>query len=205
MSLENKVLQKCPSCNNEQQLNYYQSVNITLQPELRQKVLNQQLNLQICTHCNNEINIITDFLYHDMENKLMIHFKQSEGKNEEDSIDDMLNEMLEKGYIYRVVNHYADLVEKIKIFDYKLNDEIVDKIKNTLYKMLEMSLRKVLGDSDGTTVYLFFSKYNKSLFKENLSFVFFTHPSQMIQTDYKVKNLSKEDRANLFNIDMLRK
>ncbi|MCB9033460.1 MAG: hypothetical protein H6553_06465 [Chitinophagales bacterium] len=52
-------MQKCPTCNTKQQLNYYQSVNITLQPELKQKVLDHQLNLQRCSHCNNQINAFT--------------------------------------------------------------------------------------------------------------------------------------------------
>ena len=134
----------------------------------------------------------------------MINFKQGED-NDEISKSELLEGLKDKGYIYRNVNTYPELVEKIKIFDSKMNDQIIEKIKSELLIMLSVSLKEVIGDTDESEINIFYDKLEKSLFKKKLSFVFFLHPSQMMKMGYSLKKLSPDDKRQLFDLESLRK
>ena len=203
MSLEQQIQHNCPHCNTIQDLKIYNSVNVTIEPELKNKVLQGKLNSQQCTNCKKEINIVSGFLYHDMVNQLMINFSP-DSDNDKISATKMLEDLKEKKYLYRVVDSYPKLVEKIKLFDLNMNDEVVERVKLDLKQILSASLKEAIGETEDAEIHIFFDKYIKSLFKKKLSFVFFLHPSQMMQIDYEIKKLSKLDRDNLFNLDTLR-
>ncbi|WP_425077917.1 CpXC domain-containing protein [Psychroserpens sp. S379A] len=203
MSLEKQIKHNCPHCNTEQNLIIYNSVNVTIEPSLKSKVINGKLNIQQCTNCKKEINIISGFLYHDMENQLMLNFSP-DSDADQISKSEMLSELKEKGYIYRIVDSYPALVEKIKLFDLKINDKVVEKVKSELSLMLNSSLNEVVGKTDESEINIFFDKYDKGLFKKKLSFIFFLHPSQIMKIDYNIKKLSKKDRAKIFDLETLR-
>jgi hypothetical protein len=71
MNLE--VLQ-CPACGHEQQVLVFSSVNITLNPELKEKVMNYEINLFKCDACANGAFINTPLLYHDMDRKYCVQY-----------------------------------------------------------------------------------------------------------------------------------
>lgn len=203
MSLEKEIKHNCPHCNEEQTLSFYNSVNVTIEPNLKNRVLNGKLNSQICSNCKKEINIMSGFLYHDMENQLMINFKQDEDPDKL-SKSKILNDLKDKGYIYRNVNSYPELIEKIKLFDLKINDNIIDKVKAELLIMLSTSLKEVIGETDDSEINIFFDEYEKGLFKKKLLFIFFLHPSQIMKIDYNLKKLNQQDRQKLFDLEILR-
>lgn len=204
MSLEKQIKHNCPHCNIKQTLNFYNSVNVTIQPNLKGRVLNGKLNSQQCPNCKKEINIMSGFLYHDMENQLMINFKLDEDVDEL-SKSKILSDLRGKGYIYRNVNSYPELIEKIKLFDLKLNDIIIEKVKSDLLIILNSSLKDVLDKTEDSEINIFFEKIKKSFFKKKLSFVFFLNPSQMMEIDYDLKKMNKIERQQLFDLNTLRK
>jgi hypothetical protein len=203
MSLEKQIKHNCPHCDIEQSLSIYNSVNVTIQPDLKSRVLSGKLNSQPCSNCKKDINIMSGFLYHDMENRVMINLKLDEG-DDELSKSEILKNLKDQGYIYRNVNSYPELIEKIKLIDHKLNDSIIENIKSELTVMLSKSLNAVVGETDDSEINIFFDKIEKSLFKKKLSFLFFMHPSQIMSIDYDLKKLSKQDRQNLYDLDVLR-
>lgn len=202
MSLNSRIKQNCPYCNTEQEMEYYRSVNVTLQPELKNKVLSGKLNKNICINCKKEINIVAGFLYHDMENQLMLELALADDGDDEDK-EGMMNELKSQGYIYRKVQEYPQLIEKIRIFDSKLNDLVVQKISDELKRMLELSLKEVKGE--GYNVNVLFNKIENGLFKKKICFYFFTHPSQMMEMEYDIKKLDPNEKKNLYDLEMLRK
>lgn len=204
MSLESEIKENCPHCSVEQTLIFFNSVNVTLQPNLKIKVLNGKLNSQQCSNCKNEINIMSGFLYHDMENQLMINFKVAKG-DDELSKSEILSDLKGKGYIYRSVNSYPELIEKIKIFDLNLNDIIIEKVKSNLLLILRSSLKEVIAEADNSEINIFFESIKRRFFVKKLSFVFFLNPSQLMEIDYGLNKLNKIERQQLFDLDSLRK
>lgn len=204
MSSIHKSLQNCPHCKVEQEVSYYQTVNITLNPELKPKVLSGNLNLNICTACGKEINIFTGFLYHDMKNRIMIELSMDESSSETEEKKEIIDNLAEHGYIFRRVTEYGRLIEKINIFDNNLNDEIIQTVSDRMKEMLDESIKSVVGKSEDYSFHVVFNAIEKGLFKKRISFHCFTHPSQVMKVKYDFKNLTPEEKANLYNLEKLR-
>ena len=63
---------KCPKCGIEGEINLYQSVNVTVDSELLEKVKNREINSFHCKKCGYKNEIIMPFLYHDMGKNIMV-------------------------------------------------------------------------------------------------------------------------------------
>lgn len=196
MSLSKSIEENCPHCGQKQNVTFYSSVNVTIDMSLKKKVLNGDINKQICSNCNKEIDIMSGLLYHDMEKRIMINLKIDSDNNEIKS-SGIINELFDKGYIYREVNNYPELIEKIELFDLSINDKVIEKIA----LQIKENFNEVIKDNK---LNVFFVKIKKGLFKKKIVFHCFTHPSQLMKMEWDINNLSKEDKINLFNIDILR-
>ncbi|MCD9853410.1 CpXC domain-containing protein [Epilithonimonas sp. JDS] len=205
MSLNNKITQNCPHCNFEQELEYYQTVNITLQPELKNKVLSGKMNENICSNCKKEINIVSGFLYHDMKNQIMLELSMTDEEVNDEGKNKIIENMVTQGYIYRKVYEYEKLIEKINIFDSKLNDLVVEKVSNKMKNMLDESIKEVAEINDDFNFKVFFKKIETGLFKKKISFYCFSNPSQIMEMKYDIKNLETNEKDNLYNMEILRK
>ncbi len=62
----------CPDCGEEFDFDLYESVNVTLDPELKEKVLDGSIFAPVCPKCGHFEVLIHPFLYHDMDKKYMI-------------------------------------------------------------------------------------------------------------------------------------
>ncbi|MBO6211652.1 CpXC domain-containing protein [Algoriella sp.] len=206
MSLNNRITQNCPHCGFEQEMEYYQTVNITLQPELKNKVLSGNLNQNICSNCKKEINFVSGFLYHDMTNKIMLELSMTNGEEDGDEgKKEIIQNMITQEYIYRKVYDYERLVEKINIFDNKLNDLIVQKVSDKMKNMLDESIKNVVEVSENFNFNVFFKKLENGLFKKKIAFYCYSNPSQIMEMKYDIKNLEANEKNSLYNIDVLRK
>lgn len=202
MSLSKIITQNCPNCNSEEQIKLHQSVNVTIDPGLKNRVLNGKLNTVNCSNCKREIDVISGLLYHDMKSKIILELKvtdeQDEGKSK------ILEEFKSKGYICREIYSYPELVEKINVFDNNLNDLVIESVAKKLKIMLEESFKEVTNDDSDVNMYIFFKKIEKGIFKKKISFHCFSHPSQMMEVKYDFKNLTDYERKNLNNMEALR-
>lgn len=205
MSLNNNTIQNCPHCKTEQDVTYYQSVNVTLQPDLKDKVMSGKLNTNICTNCNKEIDIVSGLLYHDMINKLMIELSfADENDEDEDGKAELMQSLIKQGYIYRKVSEYGRLIEKITIFDNQLNDLVVQNISNKMKEILDSSSKEFSEGHQNINFTVVFNKIEKGLFKKKISFHCFSHPSQIMSLEFDLKELDSSEKKNLYNMDMLR-
>ncbi len=64
----------CPNCNEVNEFSVIQSINATLDPELRKSFVRGEINVATCPHCGNVSNIDQEVLYNDMDNGFAIIF-----------------------------------------------------------------------------------------------------------------------------------
>jgi hypothetical protein len=79
MSLASMKLLNCPTCNHAQECLIYESVNVSLNPELKERFLNDDLNLFECENCNESCQIVfSGFIYHDSNEKRWLQYFDTE-------------------------------------------------------------------------------------------------------------------------------
>jgi hypothetical protein len=64
----------CPYCKNRQKVSAWDSINVTLNPELRESLLNAELNLFECDGCGQDALLTIPLLYHDMKRQFCVQF-----------------------------------------------------------------------------------------------------------------------------------
>jgi hypothetical protein len=65
----------CPACNTEGSYTVWDSVNVTLDPELKSKVMDGSLFTWVCPNCKKSFKAPYSFLYHDMTHDFMVYFE----------------------------------------------------------------------------------------------------------------------------------
>ena len=71
-SIEVNIL--CPYCGFGQVVSVYTSVNVTLDPELKEKILNDDINNFVCSDCRKTSFVSINLIYHDMKRKFAVWF-----------------------------------------------------------------------------------------------------------------------------------
>lgn len=142
MSLNNIVSATCPNCKKEFPFEVWNSVNVQFNPEMREKVLNGSIFNFTCPHCNFSAHTEYPILYDDMENHFMIYFCSEEDveKNTR-QLKEIISEI--KGSVpeeifassfFRITTTYVQFMEKIKIFESKNDDRLIELMKLDLLK-----------------------------------------------------------------------
>ena len=137
MSLQHEETLKCTKCGAENQFTIHESVNVTLNPELKPQVLNGSLFKMTCASCGTQIIVNYDILYHDMSDycPLMIQcYHEKKGweriNDQNANIRKMMREMnLSTEFPHRVVIGYNALRETIRIFDAGYDDRVMFAVK----------------------------------------------------------------------------
>jgi len=83
---------KC-QCGNDVEVVLHSSVNVTLNPELKEKIAERKINNFECPKCGNKNELVYQFLYNDMENKKQIWCYPANRKEDKEKIEAMLAEM----------------------------------------------------------------------------------------------------------------
>ena len=73
MSKTRLIKKTCSKCNKEYEYNIFESVNVTLDPELREKVFSGEIYKTVCPHCGEVEVSAYPLLYHDMDKKFMVY------------------------------------------------------------------------------------------------------------------------------------
>lgn len=128
MSKFHKEILTCTCCLNQQPFTIWDSVNVSVDPELKQALINGELTEFVCQKCGNKTHVEYDCLYHDMEKSLAIWLKYPEDDGSF-SVEHFLKFPFGKKYIYRVVNSFHDLIDKILIFDDGFSDYNIELMK----------------------------------------------------------------------------
>ncbi len=164
----NKVIKAvvCPMCGELGKAEIYTSVNSTINPKIRSKVLNEKLFSWTCPSCGYNARLTYPILYNDMKNRFMVYFIP---KIDRFQLCD--NELEEKysnvrNLSKRIVPDFNSFKEKIFIFESGLNDMAVELTKVAIGQ----TVSKKLNNVDVTDGYL--SMYDRE--SNTMGFTYFT-------------------------------
>ena len=162
----------CPQCSAKFDIVIWDSINISLGPELRAKVIDESIFINECPGCKNSVYVPWDTLYHDMENHFMLFFSH-DVTNEESQpnaeIPDYLAQMqnnynISDEYCYRQVTGIMNLKEKIFIFESQLTDVTIEYLKYLLVNNI-LTISDLIFPSTDTLRYV----------KADEEFLYFVH------------------------------
>lgn len=143
MSIERPHTVKCPNCGTESSVIIHDSINVTVDPEKKAKVLDRSLFKFHCQKCGAKSELSYCPLYHDMNEKYMIGVVPDKKAAFEERVPDFGTSMgpkysmLADGYRFRIVCGISGLIEKIMIFDSKLDDYAIAMMKMLLHSQLK--------------------------------------------------------------------
>jgi hypothetical protein len=134
MSLPTPATISCPRCKRACTAVIWNTVNVTVDPALRQRVMDSSINTVTCANCKQKINVDTDLLYHDMDHTFLIWLVQPDRPVPFSLPDSFLKSMSQwQSHRLRFVSSHHQLVEKIKIFEAGLNDFLIEAMKFVLW------------------------------------------------------------------------
>ena len=64
----------CPNCSNKQEIEVWESINVTIDPALKEQLFNGTINSFKCSICTYETRIETALLYHDMTQEFAVQY-----------------------------------------------------------------------------------------------------------------------------------
>lgn len=121
---------ECPECHKTSDVEFWDSVNVDLNPELREKIFNDEIFRFTCPKCGTIRYIKNGMIYHNMKEKFMLFFdfdKPFETSGEIE-IPALFNDK-GKEYTFRAVYGLERFKEKILILENGLNDIAVEHMK----------------------------------------------------------------------------
>ena len=129
MSIINEALAPCSKCGQQHKVTVYRSINISENPELKDKVKDGSLFLWECPHCG-QVNLAKyETLYHDPAAKLMVWLIPSGEVSETQMQAITMHTKAMGDYTLRRVNDMGSLMEKVLASDAGLNDVVLEMCK----------------------------------------------------------------------------
>jgi hypothetical protein len=124
----------CPECGEISELSMWKSINVTLNPELKPKLLDGSLLTFICPLCDCNQGVAYPLLYHDQDKRFMVWLMpETDGGPEELNTPEFAKmSALMQGYRLRVVTTFDRLLEKIFIFDNEMDDRVLELLREVL-------------------------------------------------------------------------
>lgn len=131
MSKPVKLKMPCPACGKSGEFVAWTSLNVTLDPHEKTRLLDRSLTQFTCAACGHTAQLIYPLLYHDMDNAYMIWLLPpgTGGETEPEALSPDVAARLGEKYRYRSVGNLNQLIEKILIFDAGLDDRVVELAK----------------------------------------------------------------------------
>lgn len=128
----------CPECGEETMIDVYEMIDVTLEPELYDRVREGSMFDVTCPACGVTTQVVYPTVYYDRDNKQVITLipAESETAESEDESKSAPRETQEgkplpaEEYTVRVVRSYNELMEKLSIFDAGLDDHAAELCKS---------------------------------------------------------------------------
>lgn len=127
----------CPKCGKKTSFLVWDSINTMKDPEMKEKVRNDEAFRFHCTECGASALLNYNFLYHQQEDKVLIYVSaDGEDASEMAQILDQRGNAFD-GYRKRIVRSYNAFKEKLLILDAGFDDRIVEIIKSSVWDNVE--------------------------------------------------------------------
>lgn len=133
----------CPECGREGEFTYWRTINTYTEPVMSKMVRTGEAFMYTCPECGKTTIIDFPFIYHQMEDHMMIYYAKEDDKENAVSFfenQDKKFEELKVGgemYLNRVVTSLDQFLEKLKIFDAGLDDRAVEMVKLLVTGLVE--------------------------------------------------------------------
>lgn len=135
MSKSTQTTYICPNCRRPSNFTIWQSINVTLNPELKIQLLDGRLLTFACPICTFRQAMSYSILYHDQNGRFMIWWapeaEHGERRNHFPELDRYAVNL--SGYRLRLVPTVNRLLEKIFIFDNGLDDRALELLKRYIW------------------------------------------------------------------------
>lgn len=126
----------CPKCGSESDFMIWSSINTVLDPEMFDKVRTGEAFEFTCPECGHIAGVDYGFLYHQMDDEIMIYYVTDPAGIEEtynmfrgnSKVSELLGKV-QQNYLYRIVQSKNEFKEKLYIFDAGLDDRAIEIIK----------------------------------------------------------------------------
>ena len=129
MSIIKEASAPCSKCGEKQVIRIYRSINVSEDPQLKEKVRNGSLFLWECPHCG-QVNLAKyETLYHDPEARLMVWLLPEGDISETQMKAITMHTKAMGGYTLRRVTDMGSLMEKVLIHDAGLDDVVLEMCK----------------------------------------------------------------------------
>ena len=120
----------CPACGHTGEFTRWDSINVDLAPDMREKAKNGAIFTWTCPHCGKTFTVPYATLYHDMKRKLMIYYMPSRPKDGKGlTISPPGRHYGFDGYINRCTYEIEDFMEKIAELESGLDDNVIEFLK----------------------------------------------------------------------------
>lgn len=127
----------CPKCGKKTSFLVWDSINTMKDPEMKEKVRNDEAFRFHCPACGASALLNYNFLYHQQEDKVLIYVSaDGEDASEMAQILDQRGNAFD-GYRKRIVRSYNAFKEKLLILDAGFDDRIVEIIKSSVWDNVE--------------------------------------------------------------------
>lgn len=129
MSIIKEASAPCSKCGEKQVIRIYRSINVSEDPQLKEKVRNGSLFLWECPHCG-QVNLAKyETLYHDPAARLMVWLLPEGDISETQMKAITMQTKAMGGYTLRRVTDMGSLMEKVLIHDAGLDDVVLEMCK----------------------------------------------------------------------------
>lgn len=115
----------CKHCFYHTHIKSHMQVMVEFEPSLRQRILDNTMFTYCCPRCGKHILFLHNFLYCDTNHRFLIYLSEEK----KDLYD--LQAQFPTSYICQVY-HPDELIEKIRILEDHLNDQVIEAIKERL-------------------------------------------------------------------------
>ena len=134
MSKHTTTTYQCPNCRKSSTVKIWQSINVTINPELKDQVLDESAFAFVCPSCSFKQGLAYASLYHDQSLKFMAYWlPNADEMKEHDFAELNKNAIQETGYRLRVVSTLNRLKEKILIFEHRMDDRAIELLKRFVW------------------------------------------------------------------------
>lgn len=128
MSLSREDSVVCPACGVPGRVTLHASVNVTVSPELKERLLAGTLSVFSCASCGKKARVAHPVLYHDMDRALLVQLDPQGTFDGADAARVIGDESMSRTRT-RVVRDGNALIEKVRIDDAELDDRVIEVMK----------------------------------------------------------------------------
>ena len=133
----------CPKCKSTQECSLYTSMNVSINPELKEYFVSNKWNILNCDNCGNISLILSDMMYHDMSNKFIVWYDpknvvDSEYIKDMNRYDSVFKKLKTENYFSKpiIVKDRGDAIFMVHLCD-KNGPPKTERRKNEYYRLIK--------------------------------------------------------------------